>query len=418
MKPLRIAVLDEELPFPATSGKRIRTFNLLARLAERHRVTFLCHRNPNRDESAAADEAFRKLGIETVIVDRSVPSKSGPVFYARLAGNLLSPLPYSVATHSSPALADAVRRFAAKNRVDVWHCEWTPYAQVLRDAFGPRLASKRWSVMAHNVESLIWQRYVETETNTVKRWYVRKQLDKFEAFEKWAYTNASVAVAVSEEDALLMQERFGVGEVQVVENGVDTEFFKPQRDVDRDPARILFLGSLDWRPNQDGVSLLLNEIFPKIRSQVPNATLSLVGRHPPDWMRAQAKATPGVSLFADVPDVRPHLARCGMLAVPLRIGGGSRLKILEALAAGTPVVSTRIGAEGLKLAPGRDFTRTDGITDFADAIVRGIRHPYELEDQAECGRRVVLQNYDWPQLAEKLDEAWWTVATAEIPAAA
>ena len=418
MRPLRVAVLDEELPFPATSGKRIRSFHLLSRLAERHRVTVLCHRNPDRDESAAAEQAFRQLGIETVIVDRTVPSKSGPLFYARLAGNLLSPLPYSVASHSSPALADAARRFAAKHRVDVWHCEWTPYAQVLRDAFGPRLASMRWSVMAHNVESLIWQRYVETESNPMKRWYVKKQLDKFEAFEKWAYSKASVAIAVSEEDSLLMQERFGVNEVQVVDNGVDTGFFKPQRDVDRDPARLLFLGSLDWRPNQDGVDLLLNDVFPKVRAQVPNATLAIVGRHPPDWMRTQAKATPGVQLFADVPDVRPHLARCGMLAVPLRIGGGSRLKILEALASGTPVVSTRIGAEGLKLTPGRDFTQTNGITDMADTIIRGIRQPYELEDQAENGRRLVMQNYDWPQLAEKLDEAWWTVATAEIPAAA
>ena len=157
MRPLRVAVLDEELPFPATSGKRIRTFNLLRRLADRHRVTVLCHRNPDPAEAAAADAAFRQLGIETIIVERSVPSKSGPVFYARLAGNLLSPLPYSVASHSSPALANAVRRFAARHRVDVWHCEWTPYAQVLRDAFGPRLASAHWSVMAHNVESLIWR---------------------------------------------------------------------------------------------------------------------------------------------------------------------------------------------------------------------------------------------------------------------
>lgn len=418
MRPLRIAVLDEELPFPATSGKRIRTFNLLRRLADRHQITVLCHRNPDAAEAAAADDAFRSLGIETVIVDRTVPAKSGPVFYARLAGNLLSPLPYSVTSHSSPALAEAVRRFAAKNRIDVWHCEWTPYAQVLRDAFGKRFPASCWSVMAHNVESLIWRRYAETEANPMKRWYVRKQLEKFEAFEKWAYSNASVPVAVSDEDAALMQEQFGVGEVAVVENGVDTEFFRPQRDVERDPSRLLFLGSLDWRPNQDGVNLLLNEIFPRVRREVPNATLALVGRHPPEWLRVQAAATPGVRLHANVPDVRPFLATCGMLVVPLRIGGGSRLKILEALASGTPVVSTRIGAEGLKLTHGRDLHIADGSEELAAAIVRGIRHPYELEDAAENGRRVVLQQYDWNQLAEKMDEVWWTAATAATPAAA
>src|SRR4051812_26764442 len=98
MRPLRVAVLDEELPFPLTSGKRIRTFNLLRRLADRHRITVLCHRTPDPVEAAAADEAFRSLGVETVIVERAVPPKSGPAFYARLAGNLLSALPYSVSS--------------------------------------------------------------------------------------------------------------------------------------------------------------------------------------------------------------------------------------------------------------------------------------------------------------------------------
>ena len=158
MRRLNVAVLDEELPFPLTSGKRIRTYNLLARLAARHRVTILCHKNPDRAEALDADDAVRALGIRTVVVDRAVPPKSGAGFYARLAGNLLSPLPYSVATHASPALAEAVRAHAAANAVDVWHCEWTPYAQVLRDALGGRLAAARWSVMAHNVESLIWRR--------------------------------------------------------------------------------------------------------------------------------------------------------------------------------------------------------------------------------------------------------------------
>jgi glycosyltransferase involved in cell wall biosynthesis len=418
MRPLRVAVLDEELPFPLTSGKRIRTFNLLRRLADRHRITVLCHRNPDPVENAAAEEAFRQLGVETVVVGRSVPPKAGPGFYARLAGNLLSPLPYSVATHASPSLTAAVRRFAAKNPVDVWHCEWTPYAQVMQDALGPKLAATPWAVMAHNVESLIWRRYTEAEPSRMKRWYVRRQWQKFERFERWAYSAATAAIAVSDADAGLIRERFATPEVEVVDNGVDTAYFRPQRDIDRDPARVLFLGSLDWRPNLDAVVLLLDDIFPKVRRQVPHATLALVGRHPPEWLRARVADTPGVELYADVPDVRPFLAACGMLAVPLRIGGGSRLKILEALATETPVVSTRVGAEGLNLTPGRDLVQTDGPEGMADAIVSGIRHPYELEETAESGRRVVLGQYDWGPLAERLDEVWWAVATAATAAAA
>jgi glycosyltransferase involved in cell wall biosynthesis len=418
MRPLHVAVLDEELPFPLTSGKRIRTFNLLRRLADRHRITVLCHKNPDPVEAAAADEAFRQLGVETVVVERAVPPKSGAAFYARLAGNLLSDLPYSVSSHASPALADAVRRLAASERVDVWHCEWTPYAQVLRDALGPRLAKANWAVMAHNVESLIWRRYTEAEPNPVRRWYVRRQWQKFEKFETWAYSAASAAIAVSEEDAALMETQYGAPAAEVVENGVDTAYFRPHRDVDRDPANVLFLGSLDWRPNLDGVQLLLDDIFPAVRALVPDATLTLVGRHPPDWLRAKAKAVPGMSLFADVPDVRPFLARCGMLAVPLRIGGGSRLKILEALASATPVVSTKVGAEGLRLDAGRDLVVTDGPEGMAEAIVQGIRRPEELAETAESGRRAVVAAYDWGPLADKLERVWEDTARVGSRAAA
>ncbi len=410
MRPLHVAVLDEELPFPLTSGKRIRTFNLLARLAQRHRITILCHQNPDRDESLAAAEAFHKLGIQTVVVDRAVPPKSGAGFYARLASNLLSPLPYSVATHTGPSLADAVKQFARENPVDVWHCEWTPYAEVLKAGLGDQLATLPWTVMAHNVESLIWQRYTETEANPIKRWYIAKQWQKFERFEQWAYSAATRAIAVSHEDARLMRERMGASRADVVENGVDVEFFKPQRDVERDPARLLFMGSLDWRPNLDAIGLLLDDIFPRVRARIPNATLSLVGRRPPESLLERVAATPGVRIFANVPDVRPFLASCGMLVVPLRIGGGSRLKILEALATETPVVSTRIGAEGLQLLDGHDLSLTIDAPSMVDAILETIARPDEARELAESGRRKVLSRYSWEPLAEKLHTVWHAVA--------
>lgn len=415
MRPLNVAVLDEELPYPLTSGKRIRTFNLLSRLADRHRVTVLCHRNPDRAESVQAEEAFRELGLETVVVDRVVPPKSGAKFYARLAGNLLSPLPYSVASHASPELADAVRRFAAENRVDVWHCEWTPYAQVLRDALGAGLRAARWTVMAHNVESLIWQRYAETEPNPVKRWYVRRQWRKFERFERWAYSAASRAVAVSPDDARLMRDRFGVERPEVVENGVDIDYFRPQRDAERDPARLLFLGSLDWRPNLDAVAQLLDHVFPAVREKAPAATLSLVGRRPPGWLKQRVANTPGVRIFPDVPDVRPFLATCGMLVVPLRVGGGSRLKILEALATGTPVVSTRVGAEGLRLVPGRELAVTETPAEMVGPVLEALRSPDEAQETAEVGRRRVRDLYSWGPLSEKLQRVWRSAAGLEHP---
>lgn len=398
--PLRVAVVDEELPYPPNSGKRIRTLNLLQRLAPRHQITMICHRNADVEEARRAERYFRDQGIGTVVVDRAVPPKSGPAFYARLAGNLFSALPYSVATHTSPALCRAILEHDATHRVDLWHCEWTPYAQALRV-----LTGVRWVVVAHNVESLIWQRYHETEANRLKRWYIARQWRKFQRFERWALGSATCAVAVSLEDAARMRNDFGATRVAVVDNGVDTSTFRSAGD-NRIPGQIVFLGSLDWRPNLDAVRLLLDRLFPQVRRGEPNARLCLVGRNPPEWLRCEVATSPGVELHPNPPDVRPFLHRSSVLAVPLRIGGGSRLKILEALACGLPVVSTRIGAEGLHLKAGEHLDIVDDVEAMADALVRCLREPEAARERAERGRRVVQERYDWRVLADELERVW------------
>jgi glycosyltransferase involved in cell wall biosynthesis len=399
-RPLHVAVVDEELPYPMTSGKRLRTLNLLLRLAGRHRVTYLCHRNADAAEARLAAEFLRDHGITPVVVDRAVPPRRGPAFYARLAANLLSPLPYSVASHTSRALRQALREHAASRPVDLWQCEWTPYAFVLRG-----LSAAPQLVIAHNVESLIWQRYHETETNALKRWYIRRQWHKFERFERRTFAEAAGTVAVSPDDARRLREQFAARNVHVVDNGVDIEYFRPQ-DTPREPAQVLFLGSLDWRPNLDGLALLAERVFPAVRRRLPGTRLCVVGRNPPEWLRRLVAALPGAELHAGVADVRPYLARSSVLAVPLRIGGGSRLKILEALASGLPVVSTRVGAEGLCLEPERHLTVVEGVDDMADALVRCLSQPHQMHAQAERGRRVVLEHYDWDRLADRLEQVW------------
>ncbi len=187
-----------------------------------------------------------------------------------------------------------------------------------------------------------------------------------------------------------------------MENGIDREYFASVTGK-RDPRRILFLGALDWRPNQDAVALLLDKIFPEVLAQEPQAVLLIVGRDPAPALVRRIAGMAGVELHANVPDVRPFLANCGMMTVPLRIGGGSRLKILEALASGLPVVSTRVGAEGLQLSPGRHYTLAEEDS-MAPALVRAIRQPETL--QASAGRTLVLDAYDWGTLANKLDAVW------------
>jgi glycosyltransferase involved in cell wall biosynthesis len=311
-----------------------------------------------------------------------------------------------VVTHTSPALVQALHDHAERRPVDLWHCEWTPYAQAVRGLRGaPRL------VMAHNVESVIWQRYYETERNPLKWWYIGRQWKKYRAFEREIAGEMDQVVAVSDVDAQRLRDDFGAGRVDVVENGVDTTYFRPTA-ARRLPGRLLFLGSLDWRPNLDGVTQMLDVVFPAVRAAEPGASLRLVGRNPPAWLRRRVAATPGVELFADVPDVRPFLAECSAMVVPLRVGGGSRLKILEALATATPVVSTAVGAEGLHLEPGRHLTVSAGIADLAGAIYAALRYPEGAQRQAERGREAVLRRYDWDVLADQLERVWLDCSAA------
>jgi polysaccharide biosynthesis protein PslH len=408
MTRLHVAVLDEELPYPLNSGKRIRSFNLLTRLAKSHRITYIVHDSPDAEQRREAARVLRRYDIFPLIAERRVPPKSGPFFYARLMRNLASALPYSVTTHTSRELRAAADKVAREDPPDLWHCEWTPYAQTMFRRPG------RWVVMAHNVESLIWQRYTETEANPLKRWFMEKQWKRFERFESWAYSNATRAIAVSREDADRMERDFGATDVAVVENGVDTSYFRPDDTVPRDPHRMLFLGSLDWRPNLDGVRQLLDSILAKVQQSEPRATLTIVGRSPPDWLRAEAANRPGVELHADVPDVRPFLHAAGMLVVPLRIGGGSRLKILEALACTTPVVTTTVGIEGLRLN-NEHCTIADSNDDFVGGVLEAMRHPRMAHMQAALGRSRVLAQYDWNGLAGKLDEVWHEAAADPTP---
>jgi glycosyltransferase involved in cell wall biosynthesis len=409
-------MVDEELPYPPNSGKRVRTLNLTLRLARRHQITYVCHRNADPREAQRAELYFAEHGIASVVVDHQVPRKSGPAFYLSLAANLASPLPYSVATHRSAAMRKALRVLVANQTIDLWHCEWTPYAQSFRGLINGKVSDGRQArrltthhapllVMAHNIESLIWQRYYETEPHPLKRWYLKQQWRKFERFERRTLASVDRVVAVSDRDADRMARDFGTPHPEVVDNGVDTAYFRPM-EIEREPAHILFLGSLDWRPNLDAVTVLLNEIFPNVQAAEPSAHLSVVGRNPPAWLIQQIRERAGVTLHANVADVRPYLARCGMLAVPLRIGGGSRLKILEALACETPVVSTRIGAEGLHLEPGQHLQVTDGPREVAGALIQCIRNPQWAQGQARLGRQRILERYDWDILSDKLEQVW------------
>jgi glycosyltransferase involved in cell wall biosynthesis len=408
----RIGIVDEEFPYPANSGKRLRTLNLISRLAKTHEITYVAYRNADPNESMTARTYMERKGIVTIEVGRSVPLKKGLSFYGRLARNLLSDLPYSVTSHRTEEMKQALVEADANFKIELWHCEWTPYAEFFRDWYTCPLV-----VAAHNVESLIWQRYFETESKRLKRWYIEKQWQKFKSFEKWAFSRADRTIAVSETDRERAIIDFEASTVDVVENGVDTSMYRFNGNK-RSTSRMIFLGSLDWRPNTDGLQHFLSTSFKKIIAADPSLVLDIVGRNPPKWLIDLDASHPNVALHANVPDVVPFLCRSTVMIVPLRIGGGSRLKIIEAAANGLPVVSTRVGAEGLDYqGDGTHIVEVESIEKMTQAVLETVNNPETSELMARRARKLTVSHYDWDTLAKKQADVWKSAITGENPVA-
>lgn len=401
---LNVALVDEEVPFPPISGKRIRILNLLRALAPSHNITLVAHRNPQPDEVSEGVRHLRSLGIETVLVSPSraiIQSRRRRIgFGVQLAKSLFSPLPFSAALHQCQAMVAAVKELHTRQRVDLWQCEWAPYSNYLFQAgVGPTF------FMAHDIQTCIWQRYVESESSYPKREYLKRQARKYHEFERRVFSAIDQSATVTEEDANRVEDMFHAARPIVIDNGVDLTFNHPSHDK-RNRNEVLFMGSLDWPANQDAVRSLIHRIIPAVQKEFASVELTVVGRNPPSSLEQEIKHSSFAKLFANVPDVRPYLRRCSLLAVPLRIGGGSRLKILEALATQTPVVSTLVGAEGLRLVSGRHFFGTESIDEMAPAIVDCLRNPTRARKLTQSGFELTTQEYDWKMLAEKMEMAW------------
>jgi glycosyltransferase involved in cell wall biosynthesis len=400
---LKVLVVDEEIPYPPDAGKRIRTWNLLKRLAQKHCVHLLCYGRAEDSSSAA----LRSAGIVLHLVEPP-QELTGYALYLRLLANVFSPYPFSVAKHYSRRFQRVFDDLLKGGDWDLVQCEWTPYARFVSSAGNtPTL------IATHNVESQIWERRAEHSTNVVERAFFRLQERKMTWFERRALRRATAVTAVTSADAQTMRD-WGVRAVTLVPNGVDPEFYVTARDLEVD-SEILSVASLDWFPNADALEYFAYEIFPLIREKLPTAVLRIVGRRPPESLKLKLSRVPGIDFVGEVKDVRPYLDRSSVIVVPLRIGGGSRLKILEALAAGKAVVSTSIGAEGLELDSEKHLLIADSSGDFARRVAELLLSREARRNLGDNGRKLVTERYGWNGIADRLESAWLDISRQSHP---
>jgi len=389
---MHILWLKTELLHPVDKGGRIRTYQMLRELKKLHRVTYL-----TLDDGTASEDAISRAPEychEVIRVPFRTASKRSARFWAELAGNVVSRLPYAIAKYRVPALTEALRERVGRGDVDVVLCDFlSPSINVPSDLGVPIV------LFQHNVEAAIWERHTQVASSPLKRAYMGEQWRRMRRFEGAECRRFDDVIAVSADDCRNLERAYGLDDVFEVPTGVDTDFFRPSGGVARNPQEMVFTGSMDWLPNEDGVTWFCDEILPRIRRAIPEATLRIVGRSPSRIVQDLAKKHAGVEVTGSVPDVRPHMERAGVFVIPLRIGGGTRLKVYEAMGMEIPIVSTTIGAEGLPVRDGEELLLADTPDAFADATVRLIRDMALGARIAQTAARRVRAEFGWREAA-------------------
>ena len=388
---------------PVDTGGKIRSYNLLRQLAAHHELVLLSYYGDQRDEAYERDIRTHLPGAETI--HTGVPGASAR-HYAR---HVLSAAPYAVSKFTAPSVREWVARALHERRFDVAVCDF------LSASLNFPSASPTPAVLfQHNVESILWQRQARHEPNPVKRVAFTIEAAKMARYERAALRRFAHVIAVSDRDAEAMAAMVDRGKISVVPTGVDVAQYFKAAGVEAERPVVLFLGSMDWEANVDAVDYFCASIWPAVRAAVPDARFTIVGRNP--HPRVRALASESVEITGTVPSVVDYLEKTAVFVVPLRVGGGTRLKIFEAMAAGRAVVSTSIGAEGLDVVHDRDVLLADTAPEFANSVIRLLKDR-ERRRELETAAIRTATRHDWPAIAAEFARVLGRAAV-EQPAAA
>jgi protein-tyrosine-phosphatase/glycosyltransferase involved in cell wall biosynthesis len=379
--------------WPPDAGGRLRSFHILSELSRRHQVTLLTTHGAGDDPEGLR---ARLDGATVISVPWTIPKLGSAAFARALARSWLTRQPVDLLKFKVPALRAELRRHADEGADDLWVVDFLSATASL-----PRGATPPTLLFAHNVEHVIWRRLAAVEGRPLRRLALEVEWRKMRRAEARACARASMTVAVSDADAAHLSRLAPGARVTSIPTGVDTASFTPSAPRPERPE-IVFVGSMDWHPNEDAVEHFLDAILPSVRRAIPSATFAVVGRNPGARLRARA-GEDGVRVTGTIPDVRAYLAEAAVCVVPLRVGGGTRLKIFEALAMGKAVVSTTVGAEGLPLVDGVHYLRADQPDAFARAVVALLRDPERRAALGRAGRALVEAGHGWSKVADEFE---------------
>jgi polysaccharide biosynthesis protein PslH len=391
---LRVLLIVSMFPFPPRSGFETRCYHLLRQIARRHDVTLLTY--ATRDELADVERLRQEFTVEVVpheAVSRYTKRR-------RQAASLASTVPFAARSVQTTDMQQAIDRLCARpydvvqlESILLWRYRFPMQSRVVLDE--------------HNVEYEVFARMRAVETSPLRKTFYRLEERRIRAFEQSAWRRVSGCVVTSRREEHIVHEHAPDTPTAVVPNAVDLDYFRTS-GLAVVPKSIVFNGVLDYRPNVDAANFLVDEILPLVRGRCPEVQLTIVGRGAPAELERLRRH--GVQVTGEVADLRPHLERAAVLVVPIRMGGGTRLKVVEGLAMTKALVSTTLGCEGIDVQDGEHLLIADTATDFAAQIVRLFDDPTLAEKLGRNGRGLIERAYSWDAAGERLAELYQRVA--------
>jgi glycosyltransferase involved in cell wall biosynthesis len=400
---VNVLILTQVLPYPPDSGPKIKTYNVIRYLSQKHRVTLASFVRGDQSEHVRHLERYCQAVY-------TVPMARGAVRDGWYMGlSLLTRQPFLMLRDDRKAMHRLVGCLSAAQSFDVTHADQLNMCQ-----YAERVPGTFRVLDAHNALWLLYKRLWETTPSGPRKWLLGRDWRLLKSYEGRMVCDFDAVLAVSREDEAALQEAAGrpvdAEPLTVIPIAIDTDDVTViEREAE--PRHILHIGTMYWPPNIDGVNWFIRQVYPLVRERRPDVQFDVVGSRPPAELLALNDAGLGVNVTGYVPDPTPYLQRAALMVVPLRAGGGMRVKILNALAQGIPIVSTTLGHEGIDVRPGQDILVGDTPEAFAAEVLRVLNDPDLGGQLAANGRKVVQETYDYRSACRPLDDVYGRAAS-------
>lgn len=391
---MRVLFLTYDLPYPLISGGKIRAYYFLKNLSRNNQITLFSYYR--REEQKQYLPELKKYCREIYLFKRRKPWS-----WQNLLRCFITPLPFTAATYYSSSLKKVLVKELEKNKYDLVHFE--SFYPALYLPLAKKLGVK--TLMGNeNIEYQIYNRYADSKRFFLLRWLLKLEVFRMRLFEERLWRQADVNLALSKDDAAIIK-KVAKKNCFIIPNGVDPNAFKEIRDY-RQGKTLIFIGTLIYQANNDAMKFFLKEIYPEIKKREKKVKFILVSWYKPSWLEKYL-TDPSIRFVQDrETPVNKLLSQRDILVAPIRVASGTNIKVLEAMAAGLPVVTTSAGIEGIEAVKNKEAVVGDSPQEFAEEVASLLEDKKRSQQLGQAGQALVKKRYDWSKISEKLEEVY------------